>query len=298
MTQQIKDLRARYNAGGNAVIPNTFQHPNIFIDKLMFYLTPVENVTLTFAVRRILGFQSNIMSRKDNISLSQFTDGITAEDGTALCLGTGIGNDATIKALEALCHFNILLPTTEKADPKRGQEYWLQDNENNIDWIGLENRKNEKVEKYRQQTQKARYSVEQRASVEQTPKGDVEQTTNPLLNRDTKPTETHRNPQTTTTPSLNVFKLYESNIGPLTPIIADALKDAETTFTAEWVALAITAAAEANVRKMSYINAVLAGYKERGSPDIPRDKTKPKQGVKPSNFDNNMKILQSFAEKG
>ncbi len=28
----------------------------------------------------------------------------------------------------------------------------------------------------------------------------------------------------------NVFKLYEENIGPLTPLIADALKDAEQTY--------------------------------------------------------------------
>ncbi|MBI1855349.1 MAG: hypothetical protein HYR93_05735, partial [Chloroflexi bacterium] len=34
----------------------------------------------------------------------------------------------------------------------------------------------------------------------------------------------------------NVFKLYEENIGPLTPLIADALKDAEEIYSSEWVA--------------------------------------------------------------
>ena len=34
----------------------------------------------------------------------------------------------------------------------------------------------------------------------------------------------------------NIFKLYEENIGPLTPLIADALKDAEETYPPEWVA--------------------------------------------------------------
>jgi len=33
----------------------------------------------------------------------------------------------------------------------------------------------------------------------------------------------------------NIFKLYEENIGPLTPLIADALKDAEKTYPPEWV---------------------------------------------------------------
>ena len=37
----------------------------------------------------------------------------------------------------------------------------------------------------------------------------------------------------------NVFKLYEENIGPLTPLIADALKDAEQIYSNEWVADAI-----------------------------------------------------------
>ena len=195
---QINDLRAKYNAGGNAVIPNTFQHPNIFIDKLMYYLSPVENVVLTFAVRRILGFQTNIMSRKDNISLSQFTDGITAEDGHALSMGCGIGTDAICKALDILAMYKILLPCTEKPDPRKGQEYWLQDNENLIDWQGLESRKNKKTVKYQQQTKKARYSVEQKGSVEQDARGDVEQKATPLLNRNTKPTETHRKKEAAT----------------------------------------------------------------------------------------------------
>lgn len=170
MTQAIKDLRARYNGNGNAIIPNTFQHPNIFVDRLMFFLSPVENVVLTFAVRRILGFQDNIMSRKDNISLSQFTDGITKENGEPLALGCGVGTQAVIDALNNLELFKILIPTTEKADPKRGQEYWLQDNENAIDWDGLEKRKSQKSVRYAKRTKKARYSVRQRGSVGQTPK--------------------------------------------------------------------------------------------------------------------------------
>lgn len=194
MSKQIQDLRARYNANGNAIIPNTFQHPNIFVDRLMYYLSPIENVVLTFAVRRILGFQDNIMSRKDNISISQFTDGITAEDGRALSMGCGIGVDATINALDALAQFKILLPATPKPDPHKGQEYWLQDNEKAIDWEGLEARKSEKIDKYRKQTQKARYSVQQNPSVEQNAGDSVEQNDSPLLNRNTKPTETHANP--------------------------------------------------------------------------------------------------------
>lgn len=190
----IKDLRARYTTSGNAVIPNTFQHPNIFIDKLMYYLTPEENVVLTFAVRRILGFQTNIMSRKDNISLSQFVDGITASDGSILCHGCGLGTDSVRKALEALCLFKVLVPTTEKPDPRKGQEYWLQDNENIIDWAALEARKSAKKQIEYQRTEKARCTVAQQGTVGQKARGTVAQKARVLSHSNTKPTETHGNP--------------------------------------------------------------------------------------------------------
>lgn len=195
MPKAVRDLKARYSTSGNGIIPNTFQHPNVFVDKLMYLLTPVENTVLTYAVRRILGFQANIFTRRDNISLSQFTDGLTSQNGEWLSRGCGVGTQAVINALEALCIYKILIPTTDKPDPKRGQEYWLQDDDKKIDWKGLERRLEEKSTKYRKQTQKARYSVEQRGSVEQTAKPSVEQTDGTLLNRDTKPTETHGNPE-------------------------------------------------------------------------------------------------------
>lgn len=201
MAKSVSDLRARYNANGNAIIPNTFQHPNIFIDRLMYYLSPEENVVLTFAVRRILGFQQNIMSRKDNISLSQFTDGIKSESGEFLSRGCGIGLQSVRNCLESLERFKILIPATEKPNPVLGQEYWLQDNENNIDWDGLEKRKAERKENYRIRTQKAtRKSLKIRGNVGR--KGNVgrndgvtsdvrQRVTSDVNTKPTKPTETH-----------------------------------------------------------------------------------------------------------
>lgn len=215
MTSRIQDLRARYNANGNAVIPNTFQHPNIFIDKLMFYLTAEENVVLTFAVRRILGFQENIISRKDNISLSQFTDGITAKDGSILSLGCGLGVQSVRACLDSLETYKILISTTEKPSPTKGQEYWLQDNESMIDWDGLEKRKMNRAEKYRVQTRKAtKISLKSRCYVER--KGNVERkdivtsnvTDGVTLNVNTKPTETHE-----TQPGADAPKSVEWQIG-------------------------------------------------------------------------------------
>jgi DnaD/phage-associated family protein len=75
----------------------------------------------------------------------------------------------------------------------------------------------------------------------------------------------------TTTPKPNNFRIYEENIGPLTPLISDAIKDAECTYSSEWLRRAILEAAKSNVRNMKYIEGILQGYKKRGSPDIGRD---------------------------
>ena len=62
----------------------------------------------------------------------------------------------------------------------------------------------------------------------------------------------------------NVFKLYEENIGPLTPLIADALKDAEKLYSPEWIADAIDQSVKLNVSNWKYIGAILRRWKEEG----------------------------------
>ncbi len=62
----------------------------------------------------------------------------------------------------------------------------------------------------------------------------------------------------------NIFKVYEENIGPLTPMIADALKDAENTFSAEWIVEAIELAVKNNKRNWKYAEAILKRWKEEG----------------------------------
>jgi len=62
----------------------------------------------------------------------------------------------------------------------------------------------------------------------------------------------------------NIFKLYEENIGPLTPLIADALKDAEVTYSDEWIAEAIELAVKNNKRNWKYCEAILKRWKEEG----------------------------------
>ena len=62
----------------------------------------------------------------------------------------------------------------------------------------------------------------------------------------------------------NAFKAYEENIGPLTPMVADAIKDAEAAYPAEWVLEAIGLAVRNNKRSWSYCEAILRRWKEEG----------------------------------
>jgi DNA replication protein len=65
----------------------------------------------------------------------------------------------------------------------------------------------------------------------------------------------------------NIFVLYEQNIGPLTPIIADELRDAEQTYPVHWIEEAIEQAVENNVRKWRYVLAILERWRQEGKRD-------------------------------
>jgi DNA replication protein len=70
----------------------------------------------------------------------------------------------------------------------------------------------------------------------------------------------------------NIYRLYEENIGPLTPIIADALRDAEESFPAAWIEEAVRIAVENNARSWRYINVILNRWQAEG-----RDERKNRQ---------------------
>lgn len=62
----------------------------------------------------------------------------------------------------------------------------------------------------------------------------------------------------------NIFRLYEDHIGPLTPMIAENLREAEQYYPLEWVEDAIRLAVENNARNWRYVNAILVRWKEKG----------------------------------
>jgi len=62
----------------------------------------------------------------------------------------------------------------------------------------------------------------------------------------------------------NIYRLYEQNIGPLTPLIAEALREAEVEYPGDWVEDAFRIAVENNKRNWRYIQAILRRWQEKG----------------------------------
>jgi DNA replication protein len=62
----------------------------------------------------------------------------------------------------------------------------------------------------------------------------------------------------------NLYALYEQNIGMLTPMMAEILRDAEKEYPAGWIVVALRIAVERNARSWKYVAAVLERWKKEG----------------------------------
>jgi DnaD/phage-associated family protein len=62
----------------------------------------------------------------------------------------------------------------------------------------------------------------------------------------------------------NVFLLYEQNIGALTPLIADQLRDMERSFAPVWIQDAFEIAVSRNKRNLRYIHNILRRWETEG----------------------------------
>ncbi len=70
-----------------------------------------------------------------------------------------------------------------------------------------------------------------------------------------------------TEPLPDIFTLYEQNVGMLTPMIAEELKQAEKLYPEDWIREAIKEAVNQNKRKWSYISAILERWSAEGKSD-------------------------------
>ncbi len=71
-------------------------------------------------------------------------------------------------------------------------------------------------------------------------------------------------PPATAETAPNIFALYEQNVGNITPLIAEDLKEAEERFPAEWVGAAFREAVELNKRNWRYIRRILERWETEG----------------------------------
>jgi len=66
------------------------------------------------------------------------------------------------------------------------------------------------------------------------------------------------------TPRGNIFSLYEQNIGMITPMIAEELKEAERFYPEEWIGQAFEEAVMLNKRSWRYISRILEHWASEG----------------------------------
>ena len=65
-------------------------------------------------------------------------------------------------------------------------------------------------------------------------------------------------------PRQDIFTLYEQNIGIITPLIAEELKDAEKSYPHAWIEDAMREAAVQNKRSWRYVSAILERWAQEG----------------------------------
>ncbi|HVU12877.1 MAG TPA: DnaD domain protein [Phototrophicaceae bacterium] len=76
----------------------------------------------------------------------------------------------------------------------------------------------------------------------------------------------------------NIYRLYEDNIGPLTPLIADTLKDAARDFPISWIEDAIRIAVQSNARSWRFIQAILDRWQREGKKEPDATAERPAAG--------------------
>ncbi|MDY6867355.1 MAG: DnaD domain protein [Chloroflexota bacterium] len=62
----------------------------------------------------------------------------------------------------------------------------------------------------------------------------------------------------------NIFKLYEENIGAITPMMAEILKQDEADYPSAWIEEAIRIAVKRNARNWKYVQAILNRWQKEG----------------------------------
>jgi DNA replication protein len=70
-------------------------------------------------------------------------------------------------------------------------------------------------------------------------------------------------------PAPGIFALYEQNIGLLTPMLVEELREADRKYPPAWLEEAVRAAVEANIRNWRYIRRILERWEADGKESAP-----------------------------
>lgn len=136
------------------ILPNSYQKPNLYTDKLMRFLTGDEWKTLDYAMRRTFGFNKDV----DRISISQFMNGNGKLDelGQPLEFGTGLSRPTQIRAINELVRFGILVELAPNNAQKHGRLWKLQLDETQLRFDLLQQRAADRKAVGQARTTKAR----------------------------------------------------------------------------------------------------------------------------------------------
>ncbi len=86
-----------------------------------------------------------------------------------------------------------------------------------------------------------------------------------LLSQDESPQEGFaEQPYDAPTDRPNIFTLYEENIGLLSPMIAEELREAEQLYPLEWIGDAVREAVDQNKRSWRYVSRILERWEREG----------------------------------
>lgn len=66
---------------------------------------------------------------------------------------------------------------------------------------------------------------------------------------------------------VNIYQLYEENIGVITPLIAEELKRAESIYPIDWINESFSEAVKQNIRSWKYIASILERWTKEGKTD-------------------------------
>jgi len=95
----------------------------------------------------------------------------------------------------------------------------------------------------------------------------------------------------------HLFKTYESEIGMLTPMISEEIKDAATVYPEAWIIDAIRISAQSNKRSWKYIEGILKRWRTNGKEvDIGSLKPEEKAIVEDGGIDQNIKEIKAAFE--